>query len=451
MCSCPEIRVVKIELVFPASPASALIRSRSLGILAALTPRDIQVTSVDERLKPLDLEKDLDFDADLAGITISTRNVRRGYQIAKAYRDHGVKVVLGGIHASAVPEEGLQHADAVVIGEAEGIWETLLDDLKRGQLQKTYRHEKLPAFDRPPWPRWDIFTSRKYVPMYPVQASRGCAFNCDFCSVVPFFGNRLRLREVEDVVAEIEQLDGRRLFFTDDDILCNRRFSKKLLRELAPLKLGWIGQASVTGLRYPEIPELLRKYGCRGVLVGFESTNAASLKDCGKRQNDPKVYLELVHRLADHGVGIVGSFVLGLDSDTPDIFEQILEFSMAAKFGMAVFCTLTPYPGTPLYDRLLSEGRLLKPRWWLDPLTDYPLHRPKNMTPEQLYEGDMWLWKEFYNHSSIMKRFPANARMSLFALLSYFPFNYFQRYLALKKFKEGQEYFASQASLGSSA
>lgn len=437
---------MRIELVFPASPASALIRSRALATLAALTPREFQVSLIDERLGPIDLQEDLDFDADLAGITISTRNALRGYEIAQAYRDHGVKVVLGGIHASAVPEEGLQYADAVVIGEAEGIWETLLEDLGRGQLQSTYRHKTLPAFERPPWPRWDLFTSKKYVPMFPIQASRGCAFKCDFCSVVPFFGNRLRLRDVEDVVAEIEQLKIRRLFFTDDDILCNRRFSKKLLRELAPLNLGWIGQASVTGLRDPEVPELLKKSGCKGLLVGFESTNPESLVDCGKRQNDPKAYLELVQRLADHGIGVVGSFVLGLEQDTPDTFEQILEFSMAAKFVMATFCTLTPYPGTPLYERLLREDRLLRPRWWLEPLTDFPLHRPLNMTPEQLYEGDMWLWKEFYTHSSIMKRFPYNAQMSLFALLAYFPFNYFQYYLARKKLREGQQYFASQAS-----
>ena len=194
------------------------------------------------------------------------------------------------------------------------------------------------------------------------------------------------------------------------------------------------------------IPELLKKAGCKGLLVGFESTNAASLVDCGKRQNDPKAYLELVHRLADHGIGIVGSFVLGLDSDTPDTFEQILEFSVAAKFFMATFCTLTPYPGTPLYDRLLKEDRLLTPRWWLEPLTDFPLHRPMKMTPEQLYEGDMWLWKEFYTHSSIWKRYPHHARMSLFAFLAHIPFNYFQRYLANTKLKEGREYFASQAT-----
>lgn len=178
---------MKIELVYPASGANAMLRNHALAVLAGMTPKEHQITLRDDRIKPLDTDRDLDFSADIAGITVQTRNSLRGYELARAYRKKGVKVVLGGIHPTALPDEAIQHADAVVVGEAEGLWETILEDVKRGQLKKIYKHKELPVFDTAPKPRWDIFTSKKYVPMYTAQASRGCPFNCEFCSVVPFF------------------------------------------------------------------------------------------------------------------------------------------------------------------------------------------------------------------------------------------------------------------------
>jgi len=433
---------MKIELVYPASGANAMLRNHALAVLAGMTPKEHQITLRDDRIKPLDTDRDLDFSADIAGITVQTRNSLRGYELARAYRKKGVKVVLGGIHPTALPDEAIQHADAVVVGEAEGLWETILEDVKRGQLKKIYKHKELPVFDTAPKPRWDIFTSKKYVPMYTAQASRGCPFNCEFCSVVPFFGNKLRLRNVSDVIDELKLLKGSRLLFSDDNIVGKANYTKELLTQLISLKLSWLGQASLHGLKDPETLTLLQKSGCKGLLIGFETVNKASLKSCGKSHNNPEDYLEMVKRLADYGIGVMASFVVGLDQDTPDIFKQIFDFALESKVYNAIFSIMTPYPGTPLHERLVRENRLFNKEWWLEPQpTEYPLYRPLNMTADQLYEGEQWLWKEFYSHSSIWKRFPFAAGTSLFSLVSYLPMNYIQHGFINKRIAEEKEYY----------
>ena len=450
---------MKIELVCPAAEDSAFLRSRAMAILAARTPPDVGLALRDDILRRLDPRSDLDFSADLAAISVSTKTAARAYELAAAYRRHGVPVVLGGIHVTALPEEASQHCDAVVQGEAEGLWEQVVDDARRRDLRPLYRHEALPELTAGPLPRWDIFRPRprrrgaarllgrlgrqaRYVPVTTLQASRGCPFDCEFCSVTPFYGRAFRSVPRSEVVREIESLDRRWVMFADDDILGRPSRARRLLAELAPLKLSWFGQASLSGLSDPRNVELLARSGCKALFVGFESVEARSLASCGKHHNRPRRYLQVVRDLQDHGIAVWASFVFGLDHDTPDIFARTLEFAREARLFMALFAMLTPYPGTRLYQRLEQEGRLLDHRWWLHPRPrDEPLHVPRSMTPDQLHRGWQWIWKEFYSGGSILGRFRAAAGSSLFSMAAFWPLNMLQRRLTRDKILGGDAFF----------
>jgi radical SAM superfamily enzyme YgiQ (UPF0313 family) len=433
---------MRIELCSPAAEDSAHLRSLALATLAGLTPAGVELSLKDDVVSRLDPEVDLDFGVGLAAITASTKSALRAYQLADAYRRHGVPTVMGGIHPTALPEEALEHCDAVVVGEAEGIWPTVVEDARRGRLRKIYQHERLPDFERPPRPRREIFTSRRYVPVHTVQASRGCPFACEFCSVSPFYGRSFRQRAVRDVVEEIEGLDGRWLMFADDNIVGRREHSRALFEALRPLGVHWFGQASLHGLDRDEDVRRLAASGCKALFIGFESVSRRALEAAGKRQNDPARYLETVRRLHDHGIAIWASFVLGLDDDEEDVFDRTLEFAIRSGVLMALFAILTPYPGTPLHERLLREGRLLHLRWWLrERRDDFPVYRPRGITPEQLYRGWQRTWREFYSGGSILRRFLASGLSSPFSALSFLPLNLYQRRLTDRKILGGDKFF----------
>jgi radical SAM superfamily enzyme YgiQ (UPF0313 family) len=433
---------MRIELVCPAAEDSANVRNLALATLAALTPDDVQVSLRDDTVKRLEPETDLDFTADLAAITVSTRTARRAYELAAVYRGRGVKVVLGGIHPTALPDEALEHCDTVVCGEAEGLWEQVVADARAGRLQSIYRHETLPEYRTPVVPDRSIFAKRGYVPVHPVQASRGCPFSCEFCSVTPFFGRKTRLRDPKHVAAEIKAINRRLFMFSDDNIVGFGEHSRELFRELKPLGIEWFGQASMQGMQDPETLKLMWDAGCRGLFVGFESVNRKALLACGKKQNRPEQYLETVKRLHDVGIGVWGAFVFGFDEDTPEVFADTVEFGIEAKLLMASYSVLTPYPGTPLYWRLKEEGRLLDERWWLKDQRDgFPVFRPKHMTPEQLFEGWQSAWPMFYSGSSIMRRATRAFFASHVTMIGYFPINLYQRRLTRLKILGGNKFF----------
>jgi radical SAM superfamily enzyme YgiQ (UPF0313 family) len=430
---------VKIELISPAVEENAPIPNLALLILAALSPSDAHISFTDDLLTPIHLEKGLK-EVDLVGITVSTKTALRAYRIADAYRKKGVPVVLGGIHPTALPDEAKGHADAVVIGEAERIWPQLIEDFRTGRLKDIYQQEGFIDPTEIPIPRGEILPKRGYFPLDVVQVSRGCPFRCEFCSVRKFFGDTYRFRSVRDVVKEVRALHHRLIMFSDDNIIGNPSFSKELLNALIPLNKKWIGQASLAGLREAENIELLKKSGCIGLLVGFESLSRSNLIRSQKYQNDPAEYREIIDSLHRYGITIWGAFIFGFDEDEPSIFEETVTFAIQTKIFSVVFAILTPYPETALYHRLKKEGRLGQAEWWLleRPEESAPHFVPKKMSGEVLREGWKKAWKEFYSLPSILKRFQWNYPPTLINRLVYFPFQFMQHRFTQKKIIEGR-------------
>ena len=436
---------MKIELIVPAVEENARVPNLALPILAALTPPDVRVTFTDDLLTPIDLDKDLK-EVDLVGITVLTKTALRAYKIADAYRRKGVPVVLGGIHPSALPDEAKQHADSVVIGEAEKIWGPLMEDARAKNLKPFYRQEEPIDPNQIPKPRRDILPAKGYFPLDVVQVTRGCPFRCEFCSVRKFFGDTYRFRPISEVVEEVRSLSRRLIMFNDDNIIGNPSFSRELLQSLIPLKKKWIGQASLSGLREVESISLLAKSGCIGLLIGFESLSKANLIQSHKYQNDPAEYREIIHALHRYGITIWGSFIFGFDDDDPSIFEETVAFAIRAKLFSVVFAILTPYPETSFYQRVKKEGRLVQDRWWL--LESFeesaPYFIPKKMSGEVLRECWKKSWEEFYSLPSILKRFQINYPPTLINRLVYFPFQLMQRRFTQKKIIEGRRRYRAR-------
>jgi radical SAM superfamily enzyme YgiQ (UPF0313 family) len=430
---------LKLELISPASEENARVPNLSLPLIAALTPPEVQISFTDDLITPIDPERDLK-DVDLVGITVLSTTALRAYQIAGAYRKKGAKVVLGGIHPSAVPDEAIERADAVVIGEAERIWPQLLMDFQEGKLKPFYRQNRLTDLSALPIPLRDLHGTKGYFPLDVVQATRGCPYRCDFCSVRTFFGNTFRCRPLGDVVSEVKGVRHRLVMFNDDNIIGHPRYSRELLRALIPLKKKWIGQASLAGLKDEEAVRLMAESGCMGLLIGFESIIEENMASVGKFQNRPSQYMEVIDCLHRNRIAIWASFIFGFDHDDTTVFERTVEFAVKAKILSAVFAMLTPYPGTEFYNRMKAEGRLTDERWWLreDQQEHAPHFEPMGMSRRQLREGWKAAWKEFYSVGSIMRRFQSEFPPTVVNRLIYFPFSIMQNRFMRNKILRGR-------------
>ena len=437
---------VKIELIVPAVEENARIPNLALPILASLSPPDVDFSFTDDLLTPIRLEKDLK-EVDLVGITVLTKTALRAYEIADAYRKKGIPVVLGGIHPTALPEEAKEHADSVVMGEAEEVWPHLIEDVRMGHLKPFYQQKGYTDLSKVPNPRRDILPKRGYLPLDVVQVTRGCPFRCEFCSVQKFFGETYRFRPIPDVVEEVRRLRHRWMMFNDDNIIGNHSYSKELLNALIPLKKKWFGQASLSGLKAIENVELLAKSGCNSLFIGFESLSKKNLVTSKKVQNDPSEYREIIDTLHRFGIAICGSFVFGFDEDDPSVFEKTVSFSIQTKLFLAIFMILTPYPETAFYHRIKNEGRLVQDQWWLlkNPEDSAPHFLPKKMTGQALREGWKKAWKEFNSFPSIWKRFHWDYSPTLINRFVYFPFQWMQHRFTKKKIIEGRRRYRTRS------
>ncbi len=372
------------------------------AILKSLTPADADISFFDERLETIPFDRP----ADLVALTVETYTARRAFQIAARFRRRGVLVVMGGYHPTFLPEETLEHADAVVKGDAEGVWGQVLHDAQNNSLQPIYESPEFLPLDGM-MPDRSIFKGKKYAPMGLVQYSRGCKFNCSFCSIRAFYGNNLRQRLVEDVVEDIRRSGRRHIFLVDDNLFVNVDKAKELFEALVPLKISWSCQVSIDIARDTELVELMDRSGCISALIGFESLDPASLKEIKKGWNIKwQPYDDAINVFQSAGIMLYGTFIFGCDNDTVESFDASVEFAIRHKFMLANFNPLTPMPGAPLFDRMKKEGRLLHDRWWLDPDFSYgdATLRPMNMTPDQLTEACYAARSKFNTMQSILRR-----------------------------------------------
>jgi len=386
----PYIRLWQME---PLPPAA----------VAGLTPREVQIKFYDDRMEPIPFDEP----TDLVGISVETYTARRAYQIASEYRRRGIPVVMGGFHATLCPEEVSQYADAVVVGEAESLWDQALQDAQRGTLKTYYRSASRPSL-ADLRPNRSIYAGKNYLPIGLVEAGRGCHFVCDFCAVQTIFNHTQTRRPADDIFSELEKMrDKPLIFFVDDNITSNMDQAKAFFRELAKLKIRWVSQASINAAHDEEFLQLIAASGCQGVLIGFESLNPDNLKKMNKGFNTMQGgYEKALKNLRKYDIRLYVTFIFGYDEDKESSFKQTVDFALQHNFYIAAFNHLTPFPGTPLYERLRDEGRLLYENWWLDERYSYNMipFRPAHMTPEQLQRGCVDARAEFYNWSNIWKR-----------------------------------------------
>lgn len=419
---------MRVLLISPRSPvASATSREKavhfarlSLTTVAALFPKDTEIRIVNDSLEGIDFDEKVD----LVGITAMTCTAPRAYEIADGFRAKGIPVVLGGIHVSALPEEAASHADAVVVGEAEGQIPGLLDDLMKGELKQYYRSRKRPSLVSLPLPRKDLLVGNKYYKeMDLIQTTRGCPFRCDYCTVSTFFGRTYRRRPIKDVIAEVKQGNRRTLrFFVDDNIAGHPAYAKKLFRALIPLNIRWIGQGSIIISRDTELLDLAARSGCVSLFIGFESLSAASLKSVGKSVNLLQDYRTGIKKLHGNGITIMGAFIFGFDTDDIGVFERTVDFIDRNRIDLASFSILTPLPGTPFYRQMEEQGRIIE-RDWSKYTCGEVVIRPKKLTIDQLQSGYYWSRKQLSSLRSIFHRTLVPRKYTL----AYLPINIIMR------------------------
>ena len=382
--------------------ASWQMEPLAIAVLSALTPPNIEKVFFDDRLEEIDYHQP----TDLVALSVETYTARRAYQIAQKYRDKGVKVVMGGFHPTLAPEDALQHADAVVLGEAEETWPQLLADFQAGCMKQRYRAQKRPSLAGR-FPDRSIYREKKYQPIALVETARGCCFNCEFCSITRFYQRSHENRPVSEVASEIAQLGKKYVFFTDDNIAANKPRFRELLTALLPLKISWSAQSSIDIAQDNELLELMHHSGCVCVLIGFESLRPAVLQRMDKSINSKsKVYESALAELRKHGIGIYGTFVFGYDGDNISSFQDTLNFARRHSFFFTAFNHLVPFPGTALYQRLQDENRLLFDKWWLSENYRFGdiAFKVEGMSEEQLREGCLNYRKRFYSLPSIIRR-----------------------------------------------
>lgn len=380
----------------------------SLAMIARYTPEHYDVKIVDEAVEELDF----DTPVDLVGVTCMTPLAPRAYEIATRFRERGVTVVMGGIHASYMTEEALRYVDAAVVGEGENLWPRVLEDFEKGNLQKVYRVVEQPDIENLPAPRRDLLRGKYFVET--VQTGRGCPINCNFCSVTAFNGPRYRLRSIDSVMNEINAIESKRIFIVDDNIVGSGmkyiRRAKELFDRLQGSGKEWGAQTCLNIVEHDDLMKSAARSGCKGLLIGFESLDAETLGAMHKPVNlrpTTRNFSDAIKKIHDHGIAIVGCFIFGTDTQDKDVFKRTVDFVLENEIDAVQMTLETPLPGTAFYRQMVAEKRLLLtdyPNDWKHYTILEPVFKMKNMTPREAYEGLLNSYEQVSSFGSSLKR-----------------------------------------------
>jgi radical SAM superfamily enzyme YgiQ (UPF0313 family) len=429
---------MKVALISPKGP---LYRSRggvfrkslryqplTLTTLAALAPRElgIEFELYDEGIEdvPMDLR------TDLVGLTVITGSSSRAYELADHFRARGAKVVLGGPHVTLLPDEAAPHADAICTGYAEDSWPRLLHDFAQDRMQPRYAQAREFSLNSAnlPFAKRELLDGRRFLTQAVFEATRACAHDCEFCVVPTAWGRKQFQKPVGHVVEDIRRVGARRIIFIDLNLVSDIDYASELFEALIPLKIRWFGLATSLIGRKPELMQLMRRSGCAGLLIGFETISTAGLRDINKRFNDPKLYRTLIGDLHALGISIQGCFVFGNDFDAPEVFDETVQFVIDNAIDLPRFAILTPFPGTPLHARLDSDGRILTKNWELYD-GQHVVFRPKLMTPSELQTGHEKAWRDAYSYRSIAHRLGASRTQLPIAVMANLGYRYYAHHL----------------------
>jgi len=372
----------------------------TLTTLASLVPPELNadVRIIDEGVD--DIPDDLD--ADLVGISAITGTAPRAYEIAARLRSRGVKVVIGGVHPTLMPEEAMANADSTVVGYAEESWPALLRDFAAGRMARRYDQSPTLSLANLPFPQRELFDTSLVNVAHTLEATRGCIYQCEFCVVPAAWGKPLQ-KPVADVVADIRQMRAKRLIFLDLNLIADSAYAKELFTALIPLKVQWGGLATTTIAWDDELLDLAARSGCRGLLIGFESLNQASLLETKKAFNMRRSYYEVVRKIRERKIALMGCFVFGFDHDSIATFDETVDFVLESKMDLPRYAIAVPFPGTALYKRLKAEGRITTENWSLYD-GQHVVFEPKLMSPGDLLERTRKAWKKTYSYRSIVRR-----------------------------------------------
>ena len=377
----------------------------TLPLLAGMTPEDTYEVSIfDESVEDVPLDEHFD----LVAMSVMTPYAHRAYELADHFRQDGTKVVLGGHHPTLLPREVRRFADVVATGDSEFVWPQILEDFQRGELAPEYGAEGVAIKQgKKVRPERGKISDKSWIVFNTVEASRGCPYVCDYCTIASFYHSSYGTYSINDVVDEISSIEGKYLFFVDDNFIGGSRQdkerTKKLLKAITPLRKKWFCQATVMLADDPELLYLAKEAGCVGVYLGLESISEESLGEVNKRWNKPDSYVERIKRIRDNGIAIEAGLIFGFDNEEYDVFERTAEFIEKTGVESPNAHILTPYPGTPLFDRMNLENRILTTDW-SKYNTGNVVFQPKNMTPDELAEGYVQWYKETFSPAVIVKR-----------------------------------------------
>ena len=403
---------MKIVLISPKGPLyrhkggifkkSLRYQPLTLTTLAALIPKELnaEVLLIDESIQKIPDQ----LEADIIGMTVITGTAKRSYELADIFRAEGKCVVLGGPHVTLVPDEATAHADAICVGYAEVSWPQLLFDFKEGTLKRRYNQEAGFSLDAPmPFPKRELFSKHHFLTQAVFEATRSCAHKCDFCVAPSAWGTTQYQHPVEWVIEDIKRVGKKKIIFVDLNLVSDKTYARELFTQLIPLNIQWFGLSTVLIAHDDALIELMARSGCKGLLLGLESISDSSLKATHKQFNASVDYYKLIQKLHDLKISIQGCFVFGLDDDTPDVFDETVEFVLQSGIDLPRFAIVTPFPGTPLYASLHEQGRILTKDWELYD-GQHVVFEPKQMGVDELLIGHERAWKKTYSYAHIAKR-----------------------------------------------